>query len=177
MRKLKDIDILGDAELQARVLRSSIAIAAVGIAVAVVVVCAGLADMSKLSLLWILAFVVGCVVPLAVHEFIHAIAFKILAPGCHVSFGWQDSFIYTKTDGAILARRDMTCVLLAPTVILSVVLLVVPAVLGHPVLGWLLMVMHLSGCTGDILMAIEAWECSECTHVQDTEFGVTLLAE
>lgn len=175
MRTIADIDILGNESLQARVAQLSLAVIVVTALVAALL---GLAmGGEKLDVWWWLALAVGSLVSLPVHELVHAAAFKLLCRDCKVSFGFQNAFLYTKTDGAVLRRGRMLAVLLAPSVLVSAALAALALAAGLPVLATLLAGMHLSGCAGDILMAVACLREGACTHVRDTETGITLLSE
>ena len=175
MRTIADIDILGDEALQARVAWLSLAI------VVVTVLAAGSLGFAmggeRVDVRWWVALAAGSFVALPVHELVHAAAFKLLSRGCKVSFGFQNAFLYTKTDGAVLRRARMVCVLLAPSLLVTAVLAALAFVAGLPVLAVLLAGLHLSGCAGDILMAAACLRDPACTHVRDTETGITLLSD
>ena len=174
MRTIADIDILDNEPLQARVARLSLAIV---VATVLVAVSLGFAmGGEKIDVWWWVALAAGSLVALPVHELVHAAAFKLLCPGCGVSFGLKDAFLYTKTDGAVLRRGHMVAVLLAPAVLVTAVLAALALGAGLPVLAVLLAGIHLSGCSGDILMASAALRERACTHVRDTETGITLLS-
>lgn len=175
MRTIADIDILGDETLQARVAWLSLAI------VVVTVLAAGSLGFAmggeRVDVWWWVALAAGSFVALPVHELVHAAAFKLLSRGCKVSFGFQNAFLYTKTDGAVLRRARMVCVLLAPSLLVTAVLAALAFAAGLPVLAVLLAGLHLSGCAGDILMAAACLREPACTHVRDTETGITLLSD
>lgn len=175
MRTIADIDILGDETLQARVAWLSLAI------VVVTVLAAGSLGFAmggeRVDVWWWVALAAGSFVALPVHELVHAAAFKLLSRGCKVSFGFQNAFLYTKTDGAVLRRARMVCVLLAPSLLVTAVLAALAFAAGLPVLAVLLAGLHLSGCAGDILMAAACLRDPACTHVRDTETGITLLSD
>ena len=174
MRTIADIDILGNEPLQARVAQLSLAVIVV---TALVAAFLGLAmGGEKLDVWWWVALAAGSVVALPVHEVVHAAAFKLLGAGGRVSFGFQDAFLYTKTDGAVLSRARMVAVLLAPTVLVTAALASAALAAGRPVLAALLAGIHLSGCAGDMLMAAACLQEPACTHVRDTETGITLLS-
>ena len=175
MRTIADIDILGNEPFQARVAQLSLVVIVAAVLAAVVL---GLAvDGEKLDVWWWVALAAGSFVALPVHELVHAAAFKLLCHGCTVSFGFQDAFLYTKTDGAVLRRGRMVCVLLAPSVLVTAVLAALALGACLPVLAVLLAGIHLSGCAGDILMAVACLREGACTHVRDTETGITLLSD
>lgn len=175
MRTIADIDVLGDPEVQRDIARLSLVIAGATVLLAALlwlVLCGEGADVW-----WWLALALGSFVALPVHELVHAAAFKLLRPGCRVSFGFQDAFLYTRTDGAVLSRGRMVAVLLAPAVLVTAALASAALAAGRPVLAALLAGIHLSGCAGDMLMASAALREPSCTHVRDTETGITLLSD
>ena len=175
MRVIADIDVLGGVELQQRIARLSLVVAGVTLLLAVLL---GLAlGGEKIGVWWWVALAVGSLVALPVHELVHAAAFKLLCPGCRVSFGFQDAFLYTKTDGAVLPCVRMAVVLLAPTVFVTTALAAASLAAARPVLAVLLAGIHLSGCAGDMLMAAACLREPSCTHVRDTETGITLLSD
>ena len=105
MRTIADIDILGNEPLQARVAQLSLAVIVV---TALVAAFLGLAmGGERLDVWWWVALAAGSLVSLPVHELVHAAAFKLLCRDCKVSFGFQNAFLYTKTDGAVLRRGRM----------------------------------------------------------------------
>nr|WP_239470953.1 DUF3267 domain-containing protein [Olsenella uli] len=175
MHVIEDIDILGAAALQRCVARLSFALLGATVLLAVLL---GLAlGGERIDVWWWLALAAGSLVALPVHELVHAAGFKLLCPGCRVSFGFQDAFLYTRTDGAVLARARMVAVLLAPAVLVSGALLVGALAAARPVLAVLLAGIHLSGCAGDLLMAATALRERACSHVRDTNTGITLLSD
>ena len=175
MRTIADIDILGDESLQARVARLSLAIV---VATVLVAVSLGFAmGGEKVDVWWWVALAAGSLVALPVHELVHAAAFKLLCPACRISFGFQDAFLYTKTNGAVLRRGRMVAVLLAPSVLVTTALAALAFAAELPVLAVLLAGIHLSGCAGDMLMAVACLREPSCTHVRDTETGIALLSD
>lgn len=175
MREIADIDVLGDEVLQGRIARLSMGIFVVTLVVAVLFAVSGVGE--RIDLWWWVALATGCVLPLPVHELVHGAAFKLLCPGCRVSFGFKDAFLYTRTEGAVLPRARMVTVLLAPTVLVTAALATLALSMRCPTLAIVLSGVHLSGCAGDILMASAALREPRCTHVRDTETGVSLLSD
>lgn len=170
MREIADIDVLGDAALQQRIARLSLIVAAATVLLAVLL-CVGLGG-EGIDVWWWVALAAGSLLALPAHELVHAAAFKLLCPGCRVGFGFQDAFLYTRTDGAVAGRGRMVVVLAAPAVLVSAALAA-----ARPVLALLLVGIHLSGCAGDLLMAATVLREPRCTHVRDTETGITLLSD
>lgn len=175
MRKIVDIDVLADALLQARMVRLSLLALAAGLAVAVLVLVAE--GGRELGLGWLLAFAAASVASLPAHELVHGAAFKLLCPGARVSFGVKDAFLYTSVNGAVVPRGRELAALLAPTVVVTVALATGALAASCPALAVLLCAFHLSGCVGDALIAAAILAEPACTHVQDAEFGVTLLSK
>ncbi|MDM8271174.1 DUF3267 domain-containing protein [Thermophilibacter provencensis] len=176
MQKITDIDILGDKDVQLRVTRLSLAFLVVTLAAAALLAVCGALEHVDVGWWWV-ALALGVVVALPAHELVHGAAFKLLCPGCRVSFGFQDAFLYTKTDGAVAARGHMVAVLLAPAVLVTAALAAGALAFGCPVLAVLLAGVHLSGCAGDLLMSAAALNEPRCTHVVDTETGIALLSD
>ena len=179
MRKLADINVLEDAETQARIVWDSVAVMVAGLVLSLVRGALGPSEgwRSLVDPAWWIALFAVYAASLPVHELVHAAAFKLLAPGHHVRFGHAEWMLYAGCPGAVIPRRRMLVVLLAPTVVVTAALLVGAAACGRPMLGWLLATLHLSGCVGDWLMVRAILANPACTHVEDTDFGVTLLSQ
>lgn len=176
MRIVADIDVLGDASVQRKVARLSLALLVAG-AVAVVAVAIAEKPGEPRGLAWWLALVVAYLVCLPVHELIHAVAFKALSPGCRVTFGAQGGFVYACANGAVLSRRRMVAVLAAPAVLLTAAVAGLALLAGLPLMATALAALHLASCAGDLLMVCEIAAEPACTHVCDTECGIELLEE
>lgn len=192
MRAIRDIDFLNDEETRRRLLRWSYALLAVAAAGGVALGLAGAFDPwgegGRLgeaigangiggAILWLLAIVLLTFVVLPVHELIHAALFLLFGDrGVHVRFGYESGMLYASSPGLVLSRPRFCVVLAGPAVALSVSLLAIPAVLGLPLVGYVVFALHLSGCAGDLLAIAEALGESACTHVEDTDSGVRLLS-
>lgn len=175
MRIIADIDILADETLRRRMVAWSCLLLAVGVACcALLLATSGCAE---LGLGWLLWLVAGSLAALPAHELVHAAAFKLLVPGACVTFGVKDAFLYTSANGAVARRSAELCVLLAPSVLVTAVLVALAVAAGCPVLAAALAFAHLSGCAGDLLMCAEIVSEPDCTHVADAEFGVVLLSD
>ena len=123
MEKIADIDVLGDEATQLRVTRWSQTTLAVGVLVAAVTaLLTGMDGGALMTAPWWIAVVVASIVALPVHELVHGAAFALLCPGCKVSFGAKDAFLYTRTDGALTTRGRMVAVLAAPAVVVTAAL-------------------------------------------------------
>lgn len=175
MDVVADIDILGDVELRRRVACWSMAILAGTVLLALPALLAGMGERTDLT--WLLLLVGVSAAALPVHELVHAAMAKLLGPsGTRVSFGYENGMLYTRMEGLVLTRSRMAAVLLAPAVVVTAALAIVPAALGMPCLATLLAGIHLSGCTGDLAMVAEVVRHPEASHVRDTECGIELLS-
>lgn len=176
MRIVADIDVLGDAALQARIARASALLLALGL-VGTVAVALAAGGAEPAGAWWWVALAAATVASLPVHELVHAAGFKLLAPGCRVTFGAQAGFLYACANGAVLPRRRMVAVLLAPAVLVTGAMALLACMAGLPSLAAALASLHVASCAGDLLMAWEVVREPACTHVRDTDSGVELLAE
>lgn len=185
VRTLGDIDFFGDAALRQRLVRVSVWLLLGGAALAVtlsVVAGAGvIEEMMALpgdwgAVMWPLAMIALSVVALPVHELVHALLMRVLGgPGTRVSFGYQAGMLYAGCPGLVLSKPRFVAVLLAPAVLVTAALLGLGLVLGYPFMTIWAAVLHLSGCSGDILAADAILRERACTHCRDTERGVELL--
>jgi hypothetical protein len=182
MRVIAKVDVLGDAELQRRMVRLSWWILGVGLLAGLVAWALSIAGVAPLvekgiGLTWFLVLVLASVAALPVHELVHAAAFLLLGDGhVHVSFGFKDYMLYTSANGATLSRRRFEAVLLAPTVLLTLAFAAMGVAFRVPLLAWACAVIHLAGCTGDLCMAAAIWREPACAFVRDAPFGAELLA-
>lgn len=177
MKTIQDINILEDTALQQTMVRWSFIVFVVTVASYVSVFASeGAASVGLLRSLGVA--ILASLVALPVHELLHAAAFKALGgPDVKVSFGAKDAFLYTRTNNAVLPRNQFVEVLLTPTVVLTIVLLICGCALGDVACGLLAAGLHLSGCTGDWLMASLICVTPGVTYVQDTDTGCKLLSE
>lgn len=173
MQKIASLDILDDEGLQRRVLRLSLVVAGATAVATALVFALGAGE--GVDAWWWGALALGALVPLPVHELVHGAAFGLLCPGCRVSFGFQDGFLYTKTDGAVASRGRMVSVLLAPAALVTAAIVALALATERPALAVLLAGLHLAGCAGDLTMVVAALREPRCTHVRDTETGIDLL--
>ena len=186
-RTLGDIDFFGDDALRQRLVRASawllIGGAALAVALSVVAGTGVIEEMRALpggwgAALWPLAMAALSVAALPVHELVHALFMRVLGgPGTRVSFGYQAGMLYAGCPGLVLSKPRFVAVLLAPAVLVTAALLGLGLVLGYPFMTLWAAVLHLSGCSGDILAAGAILRERACTHCRDTERGVELLCE
>jgi hypothetical protein len=174
MRRLVDIDLLGDGALQADMAMGSLWILIVGTLL-------GLCGMvliphEDISLMWFVLLLAVSAVALPVHEIVHAAAFKLVTGfSAHVTFGFTDWMLHTSAPGALLTRGRFYAVLLAPAILVTLALGCGFWAAGMPLLGWFLAVAHLSGCTGDLGYARIIASEPMAAWVEDTERGIALF--
>ena len=174
MRRLLDIDLLNDEQLQGEIAMGSLWVAVLGTLVGVL----GAVAMphEALSPGWFVALGAVSVAALPVHELVHAAAFTLLSGfTARVRFGFSSWMLYTTAAGTTLPRKRFCIVLLAPAVLVTLALFVGAQALGYSLLGWFLAVVHLAGCTGDIAYVRIIVHEPFATHVQDTENGIALI--
>lgn len=125
---------------------------------------------------WVLALVIF-LVALPIHELIHAAFFKLFRPQGHITFGFSSGMFYAGCFGEIFTRSQICVVLLAPAVVITVVLAICAATTGLPAIFVEALVLHLSGCAGDFMGVWTIAHTPECTHCEDTDFGIRLLSD
>ncbi|WP_154027127.1 DUF3267 domain-containing protein [Olsenella uli] len=184
MTTLAEVDFLGDERLRTRLVRWSFVVlgagAAAGLALGMLCCFEPLVEFSRFGAWgaagWLCLLAVISLGVLPVHEFVHGALFRLLGGrGTRVRYGFQSGMLYATCPGLVLARARFLAVLAGPAVVLSACLLGAGARLGLPLLGYAAFVLHLSGCSGDLL-AVWLIACEPaCTHCEDTEAGVRLL--
>lgn len=129
---------------------------------------------------WFLVGLAGCFASLAVHELVHGVLFKLLAPaGAHVTFGanWKAGMLYACADGIVYTRRQYLAVAFGPTVVVTAIALAIGVATGWPVVWYAVAVLHLSGCTGDWGYVRAIVRNPSIAYCEDTDWGVRFFAE
>lgn len=176
MRRVADIDLLDDEALLTRMSWASVMVVVVGVVVGVLAWACGVWS-DRVDLAWVALVVVASLVALPVHELVHGALFKLLGgPKAHVSFGARWGMLYTSAEGLIMPRRRFMVVLMGPAVLVTLALVLVCDALGLPLAAWVVAVLHLSGCTGD-LGFVGIIHRSDATFVQDTNKGIALYVD
>lgn len=196
MRKIADIHTFDDQAFQRRMMRLSAAVAVVGAAVGVLWFALGAprlglsgSEFASVVLegsgphlgflgpgaLWFAVGAVAVLASLGVHELVHALFFKLFAPGgARVTFGanWDAGMLYACAEGIVYTRRQYLAIALAPTLAVTVLALAAGAACGWPLLGYIVAVSHLTGCTGDWCYAAAIVRDARITHCEDCTWGV-----
>lgn len=181
MRVVGEVDFIDAAATQGELVRVSLAVLGVGAAaVALAVLCGALpaGEVARVGApWWLMAVGAASVVTLPVHELVHGALFRLMGgPGTRVRFGAAQGMIFASCPGLVLPRRRFCAVLAGPAVLVTALAAVAPAAAGMPLLGLACAVIHLSGCSGDLVALAWALSARGCTHCQDTPTGVRMLA-
>ena len=129
---------------------------------------------------WFAVAAIATAASFAVHELVHGVFFKLFAPaGARIAFGanWKRGMLYACADGIIYTRRQYLVIALAPTVVVTALLLGAGVVCGHIVAMTFAAVLHLTGCTGDWVYAEEIRRDPAIAYCMDTDWGVCFYAE
>lgn len=129
---------------------------------------------------WFVIAAIATVASFAVHELVHGVCFKLLAPaGSRVTFGanWKRGMLYACANGVVYSRRRYLVIALAPTFVVTALLLGAGAVSGRIVAMTFAAVLHLTGCTGDWVYAEEIHRDPAIAYCMDTDWGVCFYAE
>lgn len=202
MRKISDIHTFEDEVFLHRMVRLSVVTVAVGAVLGVLWFALGAPERLGLpgcelaavmlegkaphlgflgpSTLWFALGAVAMFVSLAVHELVHGLFFKLFASaGARVTFGanWKAGMLYACAEGIVYTRRQYLVVALAPTVVVTAVALAAGLASGWPLLGYIVAVVHLSGCTGDWCYAAAIIGDARITHCEDCAWGVQFYGE
>ncbi len=89
---------------------------------------------------WIVGLAAISMASFAVHELVHGVFFKLLAPaGAKVTFGAnrETAMIYACAEGVVYSRRRYMAVCLAPTVVVTAAFALGFAFSGYPLLCYL----------------------------------------
>lgn len=178
MRVVGQVDVVGDPVLGQRMAWGTLAILVAGALAGLVWWADPTHGHEGVGPLWWLALAVAVVASLATHELVHGACFRLLGgAGTRVGFGARQGLLYTTAHGAVLTRGRFMAVLLAPTLAASLAVALACGAAGVPIMGWVALVVHLSGCVGDWAMVAAIAREPAATHVRDAEDGIELLAE
>lgn len=137
-------------------------------------------DVALSGLGWFVVLLVGTTVALTVHELVHGLFFKLFAPAAsRVTFGanWGMGMLYACAEGIVYRRGAYLVIILAPTVAVSLLIVITTALSGWYVCGFIVFVLHFSGCVGDWGYVRAIVGDARISHCEDTDWGVRFLAE
>lgn len=128
---------------------------------------------------WVLLVAVSAA-SFALHELVHAFFFKQYAPpGTRVTFGSNlgMGMLYANAEGVVYGRAQYLTIALAPSVVVTLLLMAVGLGLRWPLWTILVVVVHLSGCTGDWGYVRAIVRNPAIAFCEDTSYGVAFYAE
>ena len=121
--------------------------------------------------------IVSMLVYLVLHELTHAAAMKYYG-STKVRFGFTGMYAYAGSEVDYFAKKPYRVIALAPlvlwTLILTPICFVVPQDWFWPM--WVLLVMHVSGCIGDIWVTLRLLREPEEIYVRDTGVEMTVFS-
>ena len=106
----------------------------------------------KFQLWWWILLVLVPLASLGLHELVHAFFFSQFAPpGSRVTFGsnWEMGMIYASAEGIMYTRDQYLVIALAPSIVVSLLLMVLGMGLRWPLWTVIVVTVHLTGCSGD----------------------------
>lgn len=178
MKEIGSIRPFEDEVFRKRITRWSIAVCIVG-AVLLAIACVAYPPFSLQApeglIQSLLLILLVSVVAFCFHEVVHAIFFKLFAPaGSRVTFGanLKAAMLYACAEGIIYTRRQYFVIALAPTIVVTILLLPIGAACGWLLDFTIVAIIHLSGCVGDWAYIHEMVNNPAIAHVEDTDFGV-----
>lgn len=125
---------------------------------------------------WVLLAIVP-VASLALHELVHAFFFKQYAPpGARVTFGANAKMgmVYASAEGVVYTRQQYLVITIAPSIVVSLLLLVMGMGLRWPLWTIIVTTAHLMGCTGDWGYVRAILRDRGIAYCEDTSYGVAL---
>lgn len=128
------------------------------------------------DLRWWASLLLAIPVTFLIHEVVHALFFRHYAPpGVRITFGsnLKMGMIYASAEGVVYPRDAYLIIALAPSVVVTLLVLVLGIGIKWPLWTILVATAHLSGCTGDwgYVRAIAADPA--ITYCEDTSWGVS----
>lgn len=129
---------------------------------------------------WFAMAAIATAASLIVHELIHGVFFRLFAPrGARITFGanWKRGMLYACADGVVYTRRQYLVIALAPTLAVTVLLVLAGVAFGRPIAGVFAAVLHLTGCAGDWVYAEEIHRDPVIAYCMDTDWGVCFFAK
>lgn len=129
---------------------------------------------------WWLSLAVAMMVSLVVHELVHGFFFKQFAPaGSRVTFGanLKMGMLYASAEGIVYSRRQYIVIAIAPSIVVTLLLVAVGIGLRWPLWTIIAATAHLSGCTGDWGYIRAIRRDPRITHCEDTSWGVQFYGD
>ena len=135
---------------------------------------------ARFNPLWWVSIALVTVASLAVHELVHGFFFRQYAPaGSRVTFGanLKMGMLYASAEGIIYTRQQYLVIAMAPSIVVTLLLVMVGIGLKWPLWTIIVATAHLSGCTGDWGYVRAILRDPSITHCEDTSWGVEFYGE
>lgn len=129
----------------------------------------------KFQLWWWILLVLVPLTSLGLHELVHAFFFSQFAPpGSRVTFGsnWEMGMIYASAEGIMYTRDQYLVIALAPSIVVSLLLMVLGMGLRWPLWTVIVVTVHLTGCSGDWGYVRAIRNDPAIAYCEDTSYGV-----
>lgn len=173
MRVVREVNLFEDVEVLRRVGYLSLAILVAGILAIALALVIGF-PVERIGWGWAAATALACVISFVSHELVHGLLFRLMGGrGTRVRFGASRGMLYTTAPDLVLPTHRFMAVLLAPTFVVSAVAIACGVLWEVPLAAAIVVVVHLSGCAGDIVFA-HIVLAEHATSVSDSETGVVL---
>lgn len=140
----------------------------------------GVASAQGFKIWWWILLAVVPVASLGLHEFVHAFLFKQYAPpGTHVAFGSNADMgmLYASAEGVLYTRGQYLVIALAPSIVVSLLLIAVGVGLRWPLWTFIVVTAHLVGCTGDWGYVRAILKDPAIAYCEDTSYGVAFFGD
>ncbi len=125
---------------------------------------------------WWISLAVAIPAMFAIHELVHAMFFRYYAPpGARVAFGsnLEMGMIYASADGVVYPRDAYLVIALAPSLIVTLLAIVLGIGFRWPLWTIVVATAHLSGCTGDWGYVRAIRSDPTIAYCEDTAWGVS----
>lgn len=135
----------------------------------------GMEGGQKFQLWWWILLVVASLASLALHELVHAFFFRQFAPpGSRVTFGsnLEMGMIYASAEGIIYTRDQYLVIALAPSIVVSLLIMALGMGLRWPLWTIIVVTAHLAGCSGDWGYVRAIRRNPAIAYCEDTSYGV-----
>lgn len=125
---------------------------------------------------WWIFLVAAIPATFVIHEFVHAMFFRHYAPpGAKITFGsnLEMGMIYASAEGVVYPRDAYLVIALAPSIIVTLLVIVLGIGFRWPLWTIVVATAHLSGCTGDWGYVRAIRSDPTIAYCEDTAWGVS----
>ncbi len=125
---------------------------------------------------WWISLAAAIPATFAIHELVHALFFRHYAPpGAQITFGsnLKMGMIYASAEGVVYPRDAYLVIALAPSIIVTLLVIVLGIGFRWPLWTIVVATAHLSGCTGDWGYVRAIRSDPTIAYCEDTAWGVS----